>query len=156
MNLNRGAIAPARILGAALKIYADYLRQVISGVDHTFSTLSLPSELNSAFNEVDSYIAQAHYPIASVAPVVISLTSGLRYDNKTYDAIANSILVNPLREPFHRDALQEVYDLYNAMEFIMKREAAVLAASATAATNAGRCVDNLYDIFLEVNRTLPQ
>jgi len=102
---------------------------VISGVETSFSTLTLPSELNSAFNEVDSYVSGLHYPITSVAPVVMSLTSALRYDNKMYDAIASSILVNPLREPFHRDALQEVYDLYNAMEFIMKREAAVVASN---------------------------
>ncbi len=102
---------------------------MISGVETSFSTLTLPSELNSAFNEVDSYVSGLHYPITSVAPVVMSLTSALRYDNKMYDAIASSILVNPLREPFHRDALQEVYDLYNAMEFIMKREAAVVASN---------------------------
>jgi len=135
VNLNRGAIAPSRILGAALKVYSDHVKQVISGVETSFSTLTLPSELNSAFNEVDSYVSALHYPITSVAPVVMSLTSAIRYDNKMYDAIASSILVNPLREPFHRDALQEVYDLYNAMEFIMKREAAVVASNLLASNN---------------------
>lgn len=109
---------------------------MISGVETSFSTLTLPSELNSAFNEVDSYVSGLHYPITSVAPVVMSLTSALRYDNKMYDAIASSILVNPLREPFHRDALQEVYDLYNAMEFIMKREAAVVASNLLVSSGA--------------------
>ena len=104
-------------------------------METSFSTLTLPSELNSAFNEVDSYVSALHYPITSVAPVVMSLTSAIRYDNKMYDAIASSILVNPLREPFHRDALQEVYDLYNAMEFIMKREAAVVASNLLASNN---------------------
>ena len=132
-NLNRGAIAPARILGAVLKIYSDYLKQVVSGVDSSFSTLTLPSELNSAFNEVDSFIASSSLPVPSVTPAVITLTGALKYENKTYDVIAATILGSALREPFHRDALQEVYDLYNAMEFIMKKElAAVLAAQQTA------------------------
>jgi hypothetical protein len=137
-NLNRGAIAPARILGAALKIYGDYLKQVIVGVDMSFSLLSLPSELTSAFNEVDSYISAAHFPVQAVSSTVSTLTNPMRLDNRAYDAVAGNILVNPLREPFHRDALQEVYELYNAMEFIMKREAAaVLAAAAAASGVAG-------------------
>jgi hypothetical protein len=137
-NLNRGAIAPARILGAALKIYGDYLKQVIVGVDMSFSLLTLPSELISAFNEVDSYISAAHFPVQAVSSTVSTLTNPMRLDNRAYDAVAGNILVNPLREPFHRDALQEVYELYNAMEFIMKREAAaVLAAAAAASGVAG-------------------
>lgn len=134
VNLNRGAIAPSRILGATLKIYGDYMKQIISGVDVSFSTLTLPSELNSAFNEVDSFIAAAHYPVTTVSGSVGTLINGIKVENKAYDAVANTILASPLREPFHRDALQEVYDLYNAMEFIMKKEAAAVQSAATAAS----------------------
>lgn len=139
VNLNRGAIAPSRILGSALKIYGDYMKQVINGVEMSFSTLTLPSELNSAFIEVDSFISAAHYPVTAVTAVVNTLSNGLKYENKAYDAVANTVLSSPLREPFHRDALQEVYDLYNAMEFIMKKEAAAVqsAASAAAASAQG-------------------
>lgn len=137
-NYNRGAIAPARILGAALRIYGDHMKQVITGVEMSFSILTLPSELISAFNEVDSFISNAQFPVHAVSSTVISLANGTRVDNKTYDAVASSVLVNPLREPFHRDALQEVYELYNAMEFIMKKEAAAaLQSAATAASAAG-------------------
>jgi hypothetical protein len=140
-NLNRGAISPARILGAALKIYGDYLKQIISGVDMSFSILNLPSELNAAFNEVDSFISSAHFPVHTVTPLVINLTNPTKVENKTFDAVASNILVNPLREPFHRDALQEVYDLYNAMEFIMKKEAAALQS----ATGGGGATSNFHN-----------
>jgi hypothetical protein len=136
-NLNRGAIAPARILGAALKIVGDYLKQAVSGVEPTFSTLTLPSELVAAFNEIDSYItSDSPFPVTSVSTSVITLTNGIKYDNKTYDSIASTILVNPLREPFHRDALQEVYELYNAMEGLMKREQEIAQKAAAAAASA--------------------
>ena len=135
-NLNRGAISPTRILGAALKIYAGYVKQVISGVEASFSTLSLPSELIAAFNEVDAFIAHAVHPVRTVSPIVISLTSSHKIENKSFDAVAGSILVNPLREPFHRDALQEVYELYNAMEFIIRKESASLQAAAVTAGQA--------------------
>lgn len=137
VNLNRGAIAPSRILGAVLKIYGDYMKQIISGVEMSFSTLTLPSELNSAFTEVDSFIAAAHYPVTAVTAIVNTLANGLKYENKAYDAVAGTILASPLREPFHRDALQEVYDLYNAMEFIMKKEAAAVQSAASAASALG-------------------
>lgn len=138
-NLSRGAIAAPRVLGAALKIYGDYLKQVISGVEPSFSLLSLPSELVSAFNEVDSFICNAHFPVHAVSPVVSSLVNAVRIENKAYDAVAGAVLINPLREPFHRDALQEVYELYNAMEFIMKREA---AAAMTAAGSGAAAPGN--------------
>ena len=131
-NLNRGAIAPTRILGAALKVYSDYVKQVISGVEKSFSTMQLPSELNSAFGEVDTFISNAHYPVHSVTPLVITLSNAMKVENKTYDVVASTVLHNPLREPFHRDALQEVFELYNAMEFIIKREATAQSAFSNA------------------------
>lgn len=135
-NLNRGAIAPTRILGAALKLYSDYVKQVISGVEKSFSILNLPSELNSAFGEVDTFISNAHYPVHSVTPLVITLSNAMKVENKTYDVVASTVLHNPLREPFHRDALQEVFELYNAMEFIIKREATAQSVSSYANTAA--------------------
>lgn len=144
-NLNRGATAPARILGSILKVYTESLKQAIGGIGPQFSTLTLPSELLTVFTELDNFIHTASASFSSSAwslsPLIASLSnnngcsgaaaSNVRFESKSYDAlVANNVLNGPLHEPFYRDCLHEVYELYDIMEITMKRETVTMTAAA--------------------------
>lgn len=126
---HRGVTAPARILGEVLKVHSDFIKQAIAGIENSFTALELQAELVTAFNELDNFLSSA--TLSSTVPSVstsvsILNQSGLYYDNKIFNVLVSTLLFQPLREPFHRDSLQEVFDLYDGMEYLFTQEIALL------------------------------
>ena len=143
VNLNRGVVSPSKILGAIMKIHSDLIRQAIVGIEMNFTNNPIPSEITTSLNELDAFINSInnnyHSAIINIQPTNTTIINtnanniistyhqhGLHYDDKIFDVIATDILLNPLREPFRHDALQEVFDLYDNIEYLFQQELHVL------------------------------
>jgi len=146
VNLNRGVVSPSKILGAIMKIHSDLIRQAIVGIEMNFTNNPLPSEITTSLNELDAFINSINNNYHSTININIQSTNttttlintntnnivstyhqhGIHYDDKIFDVIAIDILLNPLREPFRHDALQEVFDLYDNIEYLFQQELHVL------------------------------
>ena len=121
VTVNRGATSPARLLGVVMRLFGECLKDVVQGLGSGFNALTLPSELLTAFAELESFSSVLDSPgsvsasaVSAISQTVsvLSCSNSLRYDsgNKAYEALAATpVLSGQLRHPFHRDALLEVF-----------------------------------------------
>lgn len=118
-----------KLLGSALKLYTDFLRNVIHGIGVPFQSFLMSSDLVSAFGELDLK-AVTNNPNAVL---MYSTTSNAHnyLDPGLFDVLMSSqALTSTLRDPYHRTVLREIYELYDGMESILTSDVAVNAHHA--------------------------
>ena len=120
-----------KLLGSALKLYTDFLRQVIHGINAPFQAFLVSSDLVSAFGELDL----KQFSNNPNAALLYSTTSNAHIflDPGLFDTLmSSSAFTSTLRDPYHRTILREIYDLYDGMESILTSDVALNAYHARA------------------------
>eukprot|EP01034_Spumella_vulgaris_P022488 gene22488-28616_t len=137
-----------KLLGSALKLYSEFIRQTVHGISVSFQSFPLPAELVTAFSELDvnssfnnsaggSGVTSAVSALASLQALITpsaSLTSPV--DAKTFETlISASVFTEGLKEPFRRTILREIYDLYDGIEGSLNSDMVRGAHNPKAASN---------------------
>jgi hypothetical protein len=147
---NRSRPPLVKILGSALRLYTDFARHAIHGINGSFQTFSISPELTAAFAELEQQqqpkpaavgTSQSGAPIALSVPLAHGLhaPASSTLDTKVFEALSapGSVFATPLREPFRREVLRDVYELFDAMETSMNSDAVRTAHAPTSASTTG-------------------
>lgn len=145
---NRSRPPLVKLLGSALRLYTDFARHAVHGINGSFQMFSISPELSAAFAELEQ---QSKPPISAAGqagpPPTLSIPVGpglhpptsSTLDAKVFEALSapGSVFAAPLREPFRREVLREVYELFDALETSMNSDAARSAHAPSAASTTG-------------------
>ncbi len=145
---NKAALRPpvTKLLGGAMRLYSDFIKHVVRGVNGPFQAFAVSPELMTAFGELDakqirSAAAASSQNLNAVAAAPHPLDPNLNapVDAKQFEVLSSSVFASALQNPFHAAILREIYVLYAAVEETMNSSVAVtaiLAAHKAAAPTA--------------------